>query len=104
SKQQVPMGIMYKTNKLMYNCIGRWMLTTKHFALPNLIAGREVVPELIPYFSDTGQLLEAMEKLLADPGAQQAQREAQAEIVAKFRGPNASESAADAIEKMLGLG
>ncbi|MFG0292925.1 MAG: lipid-A-disaccharide synthase [Phycisphaerales bacterium JB050] len=104
SKQQVPMVIMYKTNQLMYNCIGRWVLTTKHFALPNLIAGKEVIPELIPYFKDNGQLLEAMDNLIADPVAQQAQRDAQASIVAKFRGPNASESAADAIEKMLGIG
>ncbi len=104
SKQQVPMVIMYKTNQLMYNCIGRWVLTTKHFALPNLIAGQEVIPELIPYFKDNGQLLEAMDRLIGDEAAQQAQRDAQAEIVAKFRGPNASESAADAIEKMLGIG
>lgn len=103
SKQQVPMVIMYKTNQLMYNAIGRWVLTTKYFALPNLIAGREVVPELIPYFKDNGQLLNAMENLIADPGAQQAQRRAQAEIVAKFAGRNASECAADAIERMLGL-
>ena len=88
----------------MYNCIGRWVLTTKHFALPNLIAGQEVIPELIPYFKDNGQLLEAMDRLIGDEAAQQAQRDAQAEIVAKFRGPNASESAADAIEKMLGIG
>jgi len=104
SKQQVPMVIMYKTNQLMYNCIGRWVLTTKHFALPNLIAGREVVPELIPYFKDKGQLLEEMDRLIGDEAAQRAQREAQADIVSKFRGPNASESAADAIEKMLGIG
>ena len=103
SKQQVPMVIMYKTNQLMYNVIGRWVLTTKHFALPNLIAGEEVIPELVPYFKDEGQLLDAMERLIGDEVAQQAQRDAQAAIVAKFDGQNASEGAASAIERMLGL-
>lgn len=103
AKQQLPMVILYKTGTLMYQCVGRWVLTTTHFALPNLIAGREIVPELIPYFEDSGRLTDAVDALIQSEEAQQLQKEELRAITLKFEGRNASEGAADAIEKMLDL-
>jgi len=50
AKQARPMVIFYKTNELAYNAVGKRVITTRYFALPNLIVGHEVIPELIPYF------------------------------------------------------
>ena len=103
AKQAKPMVIMYKTNELFYKMVARRLLTTTHFALPNLIAGREAIPELIPYFKDRGQLVDAAERLITEPAQQDAQREALREIAAKFDGMEAAREAADAIEEVAQL-
>ncbi len=103
AKQARPMVIIYKTNKLMYNLIGQWLLTTEYFALPNLIAGREICRELIPYFKGNDRLIEAADGLIRDEEAQQAQRRDLLSIVSKFAGKIASAEAAEAIEEMVGM-
>lgn len=103
AKQAKPMVIMYKTNELMFKLVASRVLTTEHFALPNLIAGREAIPELIPYFKDRGQLVEAAERLIAEPDVRAAQATALREIVARFDGMEAAREAADAIEEIAQL-
>ena len=103
TRQAKPMLIVYKTNELSYKWIGRWILTTEHFALPNLIAGREIVPEMIPYFTGTERFVGAANALLDNTAAQDAQREALDAICGTFAGANAARGAADAIIESLGL-
>jgi len=105
AKQARPMVIFYKTNELSYKLIGRHVITTKFFALPNLIAGggRAIVPELIPYFNGPERLIEAADALIRDPAAQEAQRQALRRLTARFAGRIASAEAADAIEQVAGI-
>lgn len=103
AKQARPMVIIYKTNRLSYNLVGQWILTTEYLTLPNLIAGREVSRELVPYFKGHERLVEAAEALISDPEAQAAQRRDLLSIVSKFEGKMASAEAADAIEEVAGL-
>ena len=102
AKQARPMILMYKTNKLFYNCAGRFIITTEFFTLPNLIAGREIVPELIPYFKGHERLVNAVEALLASPQAQQQQREDLQALCERFAGKIASAQAAAAIGRVAG--
>lgn len=104
ARHGTPMVILYKTNKVTYNLIGRWLITTDHFTLPNLIAGREVAPELIPYFDGPERLVRVAEGLLNSQEAQREQREALAAIAGRFAGKRASHEAASAIGETLGLG
>lgn len=103
AKQARPMVILYKTNELMFKLIGRWLITAPFYTLPNLIAGRGIVPELVPYYKDRGQYAEAVNALISDPEAMAEQRRALQEVCAKFDGKLASMEAADAIEEMAGL-
>jgi lipid-A-disaccharide synthase len=103
AKQAKPMVIVYKTNELTFKLVGRWLITAPFFTLPNLIAGREIVPELIPYYKDEGQYAEAVDRLIRNPAALADQRKALQEVCARFDGKLASMEAADAIESMLGL-
>ncbi len=103
AKQAKPMVIMYKTNELMFKLLASRLLTTEHIALPNLIAGTEVIPELIPYFKDHGQLIEAADKLICEPSLRDAQSAALRAITAKFAGIVAAPEAADAIEEIAQL-
>lgn len=102
ARQRRPMVILYKTNELAWNWIGRHLITTRFISLPNLIAGREAVTELFPYFKGYERLAEAVDALATDPDAQAAQVRAIEEICGRFAGRSAANGAADVIERVAG--
>lgn len=104
AKQCKPMVIIYKTNETAFRLVGRRVITTRYFALPNLIADQEVVPEQIPYFKGTRRLVVAAERLITDPDLQEAQRYALRSVTGRFAGKMASHEAADAIERVARIG
>ncbi|MBL8745612.1 MAG: hypothetical protein JNK58_04555 [Phycisphaerae bacterium] len=103
ARQRKPMVIMYKTNELAWNWLGRHLITTRFISLPNLIAGREAVTELFPYFKGHERLTRAVDALISDPEAQDAQRRAIEEVCGRFAGRVASSGAADVIERIAGM-
>ena len=58
------MVIMYKTNPLLWHLVGRWLVTSKHLSLVNILADRKLVPEFMPYFSSTEPIVETIKNLL----------------------------------------
>lgn len=103
ARQRRPMVIFYKSNPLMYSLLARWLLSTEFLTLPNLIAGREIVPELVPHFGDAQQIVREADALLQAEEKADAQRQELARIADVFQGRHAGASAADAIEEVLGL-
>lgn len=103
ARQRKPMVIFYKSSRLFYMLIGRWVLATSLFSLPNLIAGRRIVPELIPHFGDAEAIVHAASDLLESPEQADAQRAELDKIVGQFSGHHAAIAAADEIERMAGL-
>jgi len=61
-----PMVIMYKTNPMLWHLLGRWLVTTKYLSLVNILAGRELVPEFMPYFGSTKPIIETIQSLFED--------------------------------------
>jgi lipid-A-disaccharide synthase len=59
-----PMIVMYNTSPLFYHLIGRWMIRTPHLSLPNILAGRRIVPEFMPYYRSTRPIAECALELL----------------------------------------
>lgn len=103
ARQQRPMVIVYKSDsRLVWSFASTFLVRTRMFSLPNLIAGREIVPELIPHFGGPEPVAERMIELLEDPSAAAAQKAALAEVAAAFNGREAASNAADAIETVLG--
>ena len=49
----VPMVVMYNGSKWGYRLVGRFLVNTPHLSLPNILAGRRIVPEFMPYFTST---------------------------------------------------
>jgi lipid-A-disaccharide synthase len=88
---QKPMVVLYNISglsRMMYASVGRWVLTTQTFALPNLIAewqgqGR-VVPEFAPHNGAVEPVAAAVEQLLLDPEARRRQLQALAQVVKAF--------------------
>lgn len=103
ARQFKPMVAMYRPGWLMYQLLARWLVTTEHFTLPNLIAGRRIIPEFIPHFGDGEALAVEVIKLLRREGYADDQRANLREVVRRFDGANAAHAAADEIEKLLGL-
>jgi len=61
-----PMVIMYKTNPVLWHLLGRWLVTTKYLSLVNILAGRELVPEFMPYFRSVEPIVETIQGLFED--------------------------------------
>lgn len=100
----VPMVVVYATDPLPWHLIGRWLLRAPLRALPNLVAGRRVIPEFIPHFGPVDPIADALVDLLAsvDPASGNLrpgspadhQVAAQAEIRARFAGATPAVTAA----------
>ncbi len=73
-----PMVIMYKTSPVLWHIVGRWLVTTKHLSLVNILwhglPAREstarmavpLVPEFMPYFGSTEPIVKAIQSLFED--------------------------------------
>ncbi len=61
-----PMVVMYQSSRLLWHLLGRWLVRAKNLSLVNILCGKELVPEFMPYFSSIEPILEVVEKLLGD--------------------------------------
>jgi lipid-A-disaccharide synthase len=98
----VPMAVTYRVNPLTA-AIARRLIRVKHVAMVNLLAGREVVPELLQQDCTPGRLAETVEHLLGDPAAVAAQRVAFREVIARLAAPAGTPSEAAAREVLAML-
>ncbi|MCA8929285.1 MAG: lipid-A-disaccharide synthase [Alphaproteobacteria bacterium] len=78
---RVPMVVTYRVNALT-GFIGRRLLKVRSASLPNLLAGRPFVPELLQDRATPDRLAAATLALLRDPDARQRQAQGFAEIAA----------------------
>lgn len=104
ARQFKPMVAMYNPGWLMYQTLGRWLVSTDLFTLPNLIAGRRVIPEFIPHFGDGEAMAVEIIKLMRRPGYAEEQRANLMAISRRFAGKHCASAGADEIERALGLG
>lgn len=103
TRQRKPMVVFYKGSPVVYYSLAKWIVSTKFFTLPNVLAHREIVPEFVPHFAGAEPIVAAARRLIDNPGESQRQREELERVVAMFAGRNAAAGAADAIEEFAGL-
>jgi len=96
----VPAVVFYKTSWPTY-LIGKQLLTVKHIAMPNLLAGEEVLPEFIQAAATPENIARAALVLLRDEKRRQAVKASLANIVASLGGAGAPARAAEAIVSLL---
>jgi lipid-A-disaccharide synthase len=61
-----PMVIMFQSSRILWQLVGRWLIKTKYLSLVNILAGKELVPEFMPYFTSIEPIVESIEPLLQD--------------------------------------
>jgi len=100
----VPMVILFRASRLVYYTL-RWLLRIKNFSLVNILAGRAVVVELIPWFGDEKKLTATTTEALEDIGSLVATRQKLLNLTAPLAANHpggASANTAEIIAKMLG--
>jgi lipid-A-disaccharide synthase len=100
-----PFVMVYRVSPLTY-LLGRSRIKVPHFAMVNLIAGREVVPELVQHDFTAWRVVARLKEILPDGPVRERMIEGLAEVRTLLRGPNSealhpAERAAAAIAALL---
>jgi len=92
----IPMAVIYKMPWVTY-LVARAIVTIPHIAIPNILAGRLLVPEFIQHKAKAGPIAETLKKWLKDPKERERIKQRLIQLREGFGQPGASERAAKAI-------
>lgn len=96
-----PMVVMYQASKIGWHLAGRWLIKTPHLCLVNVAAGRELVPEFMPYFNSIDPIVERIERFLDNKSELTALSTELAELTAPFGKKDTAAEVAEVILEML---
>jgi lipid-A-disaccharide synthase len=103
-----PMVVIYNMNMLLCKLVLRWIVQTRTFSLPNLIAERaglgRIVPELVPHDGSVKPVLAELERFINSLDAREAQLAGIERVASLFQGHRYSEESARAILGMIDAG
>lgn len=97
-----PMIVMYNASRAFYQLIGRWLIRTPHLSLPNILAGRPIVPEFMPYYRSTTPIADRAVELLRSEPARSAMAKELAAVMEPLRRSRASERTASMLLELAG--
>jgi lipid-A-disaccharide synthase len=96
----IPMIVMYKLSPLTY-AIARRMVRVSYVAIPNILAGKPLVPELLQTDATPNKLAAAARAILEKPATGQRMRQDLLALRAQLGQPGAAQRAADEILHVL---
>jgi lipid-A-disaccharide synthase len=97
----VPMVVMYNATRLGYHLIGRWFLRTRVLSLVNIVAGRRIVPEFMPFYRTTEPIIDEALRQLNSPDELAGVRKALEGVISQLAKPGAANHAARIVLEML---
>jgi lipid-A-disaccharide synthase len=92
----LPMVVVYRMGRVSH-AIGRALVRLPHIAMPNLVAGRGVVPELVQHECTPERIAEELLRYLTEPERADDVRSSLSEIRGRLGGPGVYERAAEQI-------
>jgi len=104
----MPFVMVYRVSPLTY-LVGRPRVKVPHFAMVNLIAGEEVVPELVQQDFTAEKVVSKLNEIIAEGPARNKMIAGLAGAKARLRGPiqderHPADRAAEAVLLVLGAG
>jgi len=96
-----PMVVMYQSSPILWHLIGRWLIKSRHLSLVNILAGKELVPEFMPYFRSIDPIVQRIHSLLDNPDALRKVSADLVEAVQPLAAFNASENVVAIVSQML---
>lgn len=100
-----PAVVAYHASRSLY-VMGRMLTNIRSMTLPNMIAGEVVMPEFLAVGSTakaTEQVIAAMDRLVGDRDARDAQSQKLRALSARYAQRGASKKAAEAILRIIGM-
>lgn len=96
---EVPMVVIYKLSPITYQ-LGKRLVKVKYISLVNILAGREVVVELIQERAKPEEIIRELKKILFDPEYREDMLRSFGLIKEPFLGKKASERVAEIVMEM----
>lgn len=96
-----PMVIMYQSSMILWHLVGRWLIKIPYLSLPNILAGKELVPEFMPYFTSVDPIAKMAIDLLSDQELLDWMRAGLLKVAEPLTAKNASENTAKIASAML---
>ncbi len=93
---RLPFVLVYKVAAMTY-FVGKMLIRVKHLGMPNVLAGREIVPEFIQGKAEAGAIAEAILQLRNEPARRDRMLTDFDQVIAKLGRGGADETAARAI-------
>jgi len=97
---EVPMVVVYKISPLEF-WIGKRIIDVKHISLANILAGRDVVVELLQSRANPGEVVRELKKIISDKEYREHMISHFKEIKKPFSGRKTSQRVADIILEMV---
>ncbi|MFA6055421.1 MAG: lipid-A-disaccharide synthase [Thermodesulfovibrionales bacterium] len=97
---EVPMVVVYKMSPLEFQ-IGKRIINVKHISLANILAGKEVVVELLQERANPGETIKELKKIIFDIEYRENMINWFKKIKGPFIGKKASQRVADIILEMV---
>jgi lipid-A-disaccharide synthase len=98
---QMPFVLIYRVSWLTY-AAGRALIRVDYLGMPNILAGRPLIPEFIQQDAEPRRIVEALEKLAEDEGARRTMVDGMAEVIQSLGEEEAGQRAAKALLNHLG--
>lgn len=99
---RVPMIVMYNASRILYHLVGRWVIRTPYLSLPNILAGREIVPEYMPFYRSVDPIVACAVELLSTPTSLERMRNDLQQTLAPMMKPGAARRTAEILREMTG--
>ena len=100
----VPFVTFYRASRLKYHLLGRWLIKTPHLCLANILAGRRIVPELMPWYGSERELSSMVIDTMSDLGFLFEARQGLLDVDDSLHGPgglSASDNTANLVADLL---
>ena len=102
ARHRVPMVVVYRVEPIGYAIIGKRIVSANDRALPNLAAGKRIVPEFIPLEGPAAPAIKAAEALLLGDALRDEQTGELDRVACLFEGRRAAEEAAIRLNETIG--